>query len=95
MSAYVIANVTVKDPGPYEQYKKMAQESIAKYGGRYIARGGETVVIDGNWRPSRLVLLEFESMARAREWWDSPEYTAARKVRESCSTGEFVFTSGL
>ena len=95
MSAYVVVNITVHDPEPYAQYRAMAPPTIAKYGGRYVARGGATEVMEGDWTPNRLVLLEFPDVAAARAWWDSPEYAPARALRQSCSDAQLVITEGL
>lgn len=95
MPAYVVVNVKVQDPVRYETYKKMAPASIAQYGGRYIARGGKVDVMEGDWIPERLVLLEFPSAERAREWWSSPEYADARALRHATSHSQLVITEGL
>lgn len=95
MPAYVIAHIDVKDPVGYEDYKKLAPESIEKYGGRYIARGGKCDVLEGTWQPRRLVLLEFPSAEQARMWWESPEYAPAKAKRQATSTGELVILEGL
>jgi uncharacterized protein (DUF1330 family) len=95
MPAYVLVHIDVKDAGPYEDYKKAAQSSIAKYGGRYIVRGPQPEVLEGSWRPKRLVILEFPSVERAREWWSSPEYAGAKAKRQSCSKGDMVLLEGL
>jgi uncharacterized protein (DUF1330 family) len=95
MPAYVIAQITIRDPAAYERYKELAPPSIAAYGGRYIVRGGATETLEGTWRPSRLVILEFPNMARAREWWDSPEYAAAKALRQECADTEMLLVDGL
>ena len=95
MPAYVVVNVRVKDPVRYEDYKKMAPASIAQYGGRYIARGGAVHVMEGDWTPERLVLLEFPSVERAREWWGCAEYADAKALRNATSDTQLVITEGL
>lgn len=95
MSAYVIAHVDVTDPGKYEEYKRAAFDSVAKYGGRYLVRGPRPELLEGNWDLKRLVLLEFPSIERAREWWHSPEYTAAKAKRKGCASGQFVLLDGI
>jgi uncharacterized protein (DUF1330 family) len=66
MSAYVIAEIDILDPGGYQEYKKLAGATVEKYGGEYIARGGETEVLEGNWQPKRIVVLKFGSMRRCQ-----------------------------
>ena len=95
MPAYVIAHIDVKDPVRYEDYKKMSPVSIQKFGGRFIARGGKTEVLEGSWQPKRLVLLEFPSVERAREWWASDDYRPARDLRQATSTGDMIIVEGL
>jgi uncharacterized protein (DUF1330 family) len=93
--AFVIANVTIEDPVRYEDYKRMVPATLAPFGGRFIARGGEVEVLEGSWRPARLVLLEFPSVERARAWWNSPEYAQARALRQATSTGTLLILEGL
>jgi len=95
MPAYVIAEMKITDAAGYEEYKRLAPPAIAKYGGRYLARGGETAVLEGDWTPSRLVILEFESLEKAKAWYESPEYGLARKAREGKATMRLVVTAGL
>ena len=72
MPAYVIADIEVIDQGLYEQYRQGVPATIAAHGGRYLARGGETEVLEGSWSPKRCVILEFPDMERFRAWWSSP-----------------------
>ena len=95
MAAYVIANIDVKDPERYQDYIKMSPVSIAKFGGRFVARGGKTDVLEGRWVPKRLVLLEFPSAERAREWWTSDDYAPAKALGQATSYGELVIVEGL
>jgi uncharacterized protein (DUF1330 family) len=95
LSAYVIANVTVKDPARYEDYRRLVTPTVEKFGGRFVARGGAIEVLEGEWRPSRLVILEFPSMDRAREWWSSPEYSEAKAIRQATSEGTLVILEGV
>jgi uncharacterized protein (DUF1330 family) len=95
MPAYIVADMNVTDPAGYEEYKRLAPAAIAKYGGRYIARAGETAILEGDWTPSRLVIIEFPSIGKAKEWYDSPEYRVARGVREGKGKFRMVVTEGL
>ena len=96
MAAYVIADIVeINDPVQYEDYKKMVPASIAAYGGRFIARGGRTEVLEGEWCPNRVVIIEFESVERAKEWWASEEYRAARDLRQRTSTGSLIVIEGV
>ncbi len=95
MPAYVIVDIDVHDPETYDEYKKLAPASIAAFGGRYLARGGEAAVFEGAWKPNRIVLLEFESMDRARAWIESTEYAPARKLRRSAARTNMVAVEGI
>lgn len=95
MPAYVIAHIDVKDPERYEDYKAMSPVSIKKFGGRFIARGGQTEVLEGTWQPKRLVLLEFPSVEVARQWWASDDYAPAKALRQATSNGDMIIVDGL
>ena len=73
MPAYVIVDVQIQDPVTYEEYKRLTPASITAYGGRFVVRGGATQTLEGDWQPGRFVVLEFESVERAKAWWSSPE----------------------
>jgi uncharacterized protein (DUF1330 family) len=95
MPAYVIAQIDVRDPDRYEEYKKMSPVSIAQYGGRFLVRGPKPEVLEGDWQPRRMVLLEFPSVERAREWWASEEYAPAKALRQATSTGSLIILDGF
>lgn len=95
MAAYVIVQVEVLDPVIYERYKALAPASIAAYGGRYLARGGQTQALEGEWDPCRVVILEFDDIARAKSWLDSPEYREARALRHACARTQMMVVEGL
>ncbi len=95
MAAYVIAEVDVIDPATYEEYKRLAEASIAAAGGRYLARGGQSALLEGAGDPQRIVLLEFPDRATAQAWWDGPGYGAARAVRTGAAVGRFLLVEGV
>jgi uncharacterized protein (DUF1330 family) len=95
MPAYLIVETDVTDPDQYELYKAAAPAAVAAGGGRYIVRGGELAVLEGDWAPTRLVLLEFEDLEAAKRFYDSPEYQAARKLREGAATLSMVAVEGI
>ena len=95
MPAYVIAHIDVKDPVRYEDYKKMSPASIQKFGGRFIARGGQAEVLEGTWQPKRLVLLEFPSVEVAKRWWASEDYRPAKELRQATSVGDMIVLEGI
>ncbi len=95
MSALIIVDIEVTDPVRYEDYKRLASQSITAHGGRYLVRGGASEVLDGDWTPRRLVILEFDSFEKAKAWRASPEYAEAKKVRESCARSNMVVVEAV
>lgn len=95
MPAYVISDVEPLDPALVAQYRALAEASIAKYGGRYIVRGGAIDAVEGGWTPKHVVIVEFPSMARAREWYGSPDYAEALKVRRHALKRRLIFIDGI
>jgi uncharacterized protein (DUF1330 family) len=94
-SGYVIVDIEVNDPERYAKYIALAPPTIAAFGGRYLARGGRTEVLEGTWNPRRTVILEFESFERAKEWWSSDRYREAKALRQSCSVGNMILVEGV
>ena len=95
MAAYIIVDIDIHDPEAYEEYKRLAPPSIAQYGGKYLTRGGVTEVLEGDWIPKRLVILQFESMERAKEWVNCAEYAPAKKLRQLSSRSNMILTEGI
>jgi uncharacterized protein (DUF1330 family) len=95
MAVYAVVNIQITDPERYTEYREKAPATIARYGGKYLARGGEVEVLEGKWNPQRLVILEFESKERFHEWYNSPEYTPLKEQRHEASDTEFVVVEGL
>jgi uncharacterized protein (DUF1330 family) len=93
--AYVIVDADVTDLGQYEQYKAASPGAVAAGGGRFLARGGEVAVFEGEWSPTRIVVLEFEDVAAVRRFYDSPEYQAAKALREGAAVFNMVVVEGL
>jgi uncharacterized protein (DUF1330 family) len=94
MSAYVIVDIDIRDPAGYEKYKQQAGATVEKYGGKYIVRGGKTEVLEGDWRPNRIVVLEFASIARAKEWLNCEEYREPRKLRHQTARANMIVVEG-
>ena len=95
MPAYVIVDCEVSDPERYEIYKQLAPPAIAKYGGRYLVRGGEVTPLEGDWRPNRVVILEFPDVETAKRFHASPEYGMARAKRAGAATMNMILVPGL
>ena len=95
MPAYVIVETDITDPEQYEQYKAASPGAIAAAGGRFLVRGGELAVLEGDWDPSRLVVLEFPDLEAAKRWYDSPEYQDAKRLRDDAAKLRMVAVQGL
>ena len=95
MPAYVIVDIDILDPVGYEQYKNLAGATVEKYGGKYIVRGGKNEVLEGDWRPKRIVILRFDSMARAKEWLNCQEYREPRKMRHRTANTNMIVVEGM
>lgn len=95
MTAYVIVDIEVTDPEGYEEYKKLSPPAVAAYGGKFVTRGGRTEVLEGDWVPNRLVILQFDSMEKAKAWLDSPEYSKAKSMRHRYARSNMVVVEGV
>jgi uncharacterized protein (DUF1330 family) len=94
MVAYVIVDAEILDPVKYEEYKKLTPQAIAKHGGRFLVRGGQSAVLEGDWRPNRVVVIEFPSLEVARNFYTSVEYTAARRARAGAAKMDMIAVEG-
>jgi uncharacterized protein (DUF1330 family) len=95
MAAYVIADVDVKDPATYDEYRRQVLATIEAYGGRFLVRAGAHQTLEGDWKPGRMVVLEFPDMAALKAWYDSAEYGPLIKLRQSASSGKLVAVEGV
>jgi uncharacterized protein (DUF1330 family) len=95
MSAYVIVEIEIHDSAAYDEYRKVVGPTLTRYGGKFIVRGGKIDVLEGNWNPKRIVVLEFENAARAREWYDSEEYRVPKQIRMKASKGNIIVVEGV
>ena len=95
MPAYVIVETDITDPERYAQYKAASPGAVAAGGGRFVVRGGELAVLEGDWRPSRLVVLEFEDLTAAKRWYESEVYQEAKKLREGAAHIRMVAVQGV
>jgi uncharacterized protein (DUF1330 family) len=93
--AYIVVETDVHDPEQYELYKQASPAAVAAGGGRFIARGGELAVLEGDWRPRRLVLLEFPDLEAAKRFYESPEYQQAKRLRDGAANLNMVAVEGV
>jgi len=95
MSAYLYGNIEVHDPVLYEEYRAQVPAIIAAHGGRYLVRGGVVEVLEGDGKAQRQVILEFPHMAALKAFYDSPEYTSVKAIRQKAATGTLVAIEGM
>ena len=95
MAVYVISDVAPVNQEAFSIYKTHAASSIAKYGGRYIVRGGEIKTLEGSWDPTALVIVEFPTAEQARIWYKSPEYAVALAIRDSALSRNLILVRGV
>ncbi len=95
MAAYLVVDIEVTNPAQFEEYKKLAPLAIDKYGGRYLIRGGAYEAIEGDWKPQRLTVVEFDSMEKAKAFYHSAEYQAAIKTRAGAANMNMLLVQGV
>jgi uncharacterized protein (DUF1330 family) len=95
MAAYLIADVDITDAAAFEEYKRDVPITEQRYGGRYLGRGGLTKVLEGDWEPHRLVIIEFPDMASLLAWYNSPEYSRLKAIRERSANTRIIALDGI
>lgn len=95
MTAYLIADVDVTDPALFKEYARDVPATEAHYGGRYLGRGGPTKVLEGDWQPHRLVIVEFPNMDSLLAWYESPEYAHLKALRQRCAKTRIIALEGV
>ncbi len=95
MSAYLIADVEITDPVPYEEYRSQVMPTVTKHGGRFIVRGGAVETLEGSWKPGRFVIIEFPSMDALKRWYNSPEYDRLKKIRQRSAKSKVLAVQGV
>ncbi len=95
MAAYMIVNMEVKDPAAYEDYKAKVPALIARHGGEYLVRGGKLEVLEGDWKPTRLVLFRFPDVAAVHAFHDDPEYQPYKTLRQRVCRTDAVVVEGI
>ncbi len=95
MAAYVIVRVEVTDPAQYRRYTEKTPATIAKFGGRFLVRGGEAVTLEGPHESRRIVILEFPSLEQAKAWYASDDYRNVKRLRVDAAQGELLVVNGV
>jgi uncharacterized protein (DUF1330 family) len=94
MAGYIIVDVEITHPEKYDEYRASVSPSIETYGGRFLVRGGPAENLEGDWTPKRVVVLEFDSAAQAKKWWNSEEYREPRAMRQAASVTQMILVEG-
>ena len=95
MAAYYIVEIDIQDPAGFEEYRSKVPATIERYGGKYLVRGGRLETLEGEWRPKRIVVLEFPSVEQAKRWYDSEEYRPLKELRRRTARGHIVLVDGV
>lgn len=95
MAAYLVAEIEITNPDGYAEYGKVVPATVARYGGKFLVRGGKTHPLEGEWPARRHVILEFPSIEQAKAWWNSPEYAKPMEMRRASSNGRLMFIEGV
>jgi uncharacterized protein (DUF1330 family) len=95
MAAYFISDACVKNPETLEVFRARALSSITRYGGRYLARAGFVEPVEGSWKPSAIIIIEFPDLDRAKTWYRSAEYAAALAVRDEAISRDMILVEGM
>jgi len=94
-AGYMIGNITITDPETFAEYGKRVPETVAAFGGTYVVRGGTPERIEGDYEPKRIVVLQFESVEKAKEWYNSEMYAPLKEMRMKASSGDLYFVEGV
>jgi uncharacterized protein (DUF1330 family) len=95
MAAYVIFDIDVHDAEGYQEYRRLGAPTLARYGGRFLVRGGAAENLEGEWMPKRVIVIEFDSARQAREWHRSTEYQAAKAIRDRTARSIAIVVDGV
>lgn len=95
MPAYFIVDLEVTDAAVFDEYRQLVPETIARYGGTYLVRGGHSEALEGTWNPQRVVVIQFPSLEQARKWYDSEEYRGPKALRFKSATSNLLLVEGV
>jgi uncharacterized protein (DUF1330 family) len=96
MAAYLISEVSeIPDPAGFEEYRRLVAATVEPYGGKYLVRARAFELLEGDWQAEALVVIEFESAAKAREWWSSESYSEVKKIRQRTARSRLIIVDGV
>ena len=95
MAGYALLNVEITDQAAFDEVLNRAPSVVEEHGGKFLARGGAAEVLQGDWTPHRIVIVEFASMEQVKAWWNSPAHTALREMFDRCSSTTMIVVEGV
>jgi uncharacterized protein (DUF1330 family) len=95
LAAYLIIEIAVNDPAVYARYREAVSFNLAAAGGTYLVRGGEVEVLEGDWRPNRMVVVRFDSADQARRWWNGTGYAELKAMRQRSAKTNMILVEGV
>ena len=97
MAGYIVADIEITDPDEYHMYGQKVRATVEQYGGKYLTRGvsSSPETLDGNWKTKILAIIEFPSVEQAKTWYDSPEYSAIKSIRQRASISSLLLVHGI
>ena len=95
MAGYVIVDLQITDAEVYAEFRERVAGTVEAHGGRYLVRGGSAETIEGDWAPERLIVMEFDSVAKIKTWLASPEFTDLREIRHRSATANVIVVEGV
>jgi uncharacterized protein (DUF1330 family) len=93
MSAFVIAELSIHDPKEMEEYKRITSLTIAAFNGKYVVNRAPAIILEGDWKPERIVVVQFPSVDEANKWWNSELYSKAKEIRQRSSTTKMIIVA--
>jgi uncharacterized protein (DUF1330 family) len=93
--AFVIIDLSIHNKEGIVEYQKLAPLTITAFDGKFVARGGQTTTLEGDWKPERMVIIEFPSVERANEWWNSEMYSKAKLIRQKTANTKMIIVEGI
>lgn len=94
MAGYIIADIEITDPEEYKRYAQQTAATLEPFNGKFLVRGGQPETIEGEWKPTRLVIIEFPSAEQAKAWYDSSEYSAIKGIRQHAAISNILIVHG-
>jgi uncharacterized protein (DUF1330 family) len=96
MKAYIIVDVKITNPGVFEEYKKLTPATLVPFEGNFIVRGGgDRETLEGEWNSERIVVIEFPSKQKAKDWWSSDGYAPAKALRQTAAKAKMILVEGV